>query len=91
MTIFTLVTPQRAGAKAVHFHLNGILHEAFVASNTGLLFIASEEAYLSADVDAVQLTRVADQTYLAAGANLIGPLNDEAARILCGLFAPVVH
>ena len=91
MAVFTFIAPQRAGAKAVHFHLNGILHEAFLASNTGLLFIASEEAYFSADVDAVRLTRLAEQTYLAAGANLIGPLDDIAAQILAGLFAPVVH
>ena len=91
MAVFSLMTPQHAGAKTVQFQLNGIVHEAFIASNTGLLFIASEEAYLSVDVDAVRLTRLAEQTYLAAGANLIGPLDDIAAQILAGLFAPVVH
>lgn len=51
----------------------------------------SSVGYLNFYAADVGLTMMAGAAYLDTGTMLFGPIDDDAARIICGLISPVIH
>lgn len=60
-------------------------HLGLVIKNEGMT------AYISADLAEVSLTVLEGQTFLVIGPVNLGPLTDDAARVLAGMTQPTIH